>query len=137
MRLANKRRCFAPVGTDNENGMTETRTSPLAKTALIIALISFFITILMILSNALLNSDSVAPERARLLALWTLFGGFAAIVYVLAPLTLLVMLIGIAHKLRTGKKYAAWGRLGIAFLIACASVVGSFWVVNLTFHDLH
>jgi len=113
----------SPVGTG----------SPFAKAGLAIALVSFSITLLMIISLSFLN----APEGIGTLASCTIFGGLFLNVYILAPLTLLVILIGIVHKLIVGKERPAWGRLGIAFLITCVSVAGSMWAWIILFRDLH
>jgi hypothetical protein len=100
--------------------MTEIKTAPFAKAALTMSLVSCSIAVLMTLSLFVFRLGVKA-------AMWVLLGGAFAIVWVLAPLTSLVILIGIIHKVKTKEAFVAWRRLGLAFIIGCVSVFVAVW----------
>lgn len=110
------------VGT--RKGMTTEKTSPFAKASLTLAVLALVVTLLS--ATFML----VPIQTANGLPLFATLAVCGLNVYVLGPLTLITMLIAIAHKAITRCEYKMWRGLGISFLMACVALFGSVWLAR-------
>ncbi|WP_168442326.1 hypothetical protein [Pontiella desulfatans] len=118
------------IEIDDGSGIIH-KKSPFAQAALVFAVASLCIALLMYLAIVVLYSGFEVYDDMGSLFVCMQLGGISLVSYVLAPLALLSILIGVVHKLWKGKESAAWGMLGISLVIASLSVACAYWAFSL------